>query len=88
MRRLDGEKRDRCRCRGAEEQDRGIARGKRHVGEDDAGKRGVTDGVANEALPFVDAQGSHRRGHRRKESRAEGDDLERVISENIHVIAP
>ena len=62
---LDGEEGYRRRRDGAQEEHRRVAGGKGHIGQNDAGESGVADGVADEALPLVDAQGPYRCGHGR-----------------------
>ena len=88
VRRLDGEEGDGGRRHRADEQHGGAARRKRHEGEDDAWKRRVPDGIADEALPLVDAQRADGRRDGREKRRAEGDDLEGVVRHNVHRLTP
>ena len=84
VRRLNGKKGDGGRRHRADEQHGGTARRKRHEGENDTRKCRMSDGVADEALPLVDAQSTDGRRDRREKRRAEGDDLESVVHQNVH----
>ena len=79
VRRLNGEKGDGRRRHRADEQHGGASRRKCHEGEDDARKRRMSDGVADEALSLVDAQSADGSRDRREKRRTEGDDLEGII---------
>ena len=75
----DGSRRHR-----ADEQHGGASRRKRHEGENDARKRRMSDGVADEALPLVDAERADGGGGDGEDDAAERDDLKGVVRQNVH----
>ena len=75
-----------CRpCRDcSREEDDGAARRERHVGKDDTGKGRVSDRIADEALPLVDAECADGGGGDGEDDAAERDDLKGVVRQNVH----
>ena len=74
----------RARCDCTRKEDDGAARRECHVGEDDAGKGRVSDRIADETLPLVDAERTHRGGGNGEDDAAECDDLGRIVCQYVH----